>query len=66
MTQTIEISEADTPDRFVPCDHCGHRSYYFVTLESGRELSYYRHAYLKYMDKLWESAVTIVDMSHLV
>lgn len=65
MTKTLEISEGDV-DEFVPCDHCGHRSYYFIRLESGNELSYCGHAWAKYQDKLWEVAVTVVDMSHLL
>lgn len=66
MTKTLEISEADTPDEFVPCDHCGHRSYYFIRLESGKDLSYCIHHWNKHQDKLWEVAVTVVDMSHLL
>ncbi len=66
MTKTLEISEADSPDEFVACDHCGHRFYCFIRLEAGNELSYCAHAWAKYQDKLWEVAVTVVDMSHLL
>lgn len=65
MTKTLEIVEGDV-DEFVPCDHCGHRSYYFILLESGSELSYCRHFWLKVQDKIWEKAKSVVDMSHLI
>lgn len=65
MTKTLEISEGNV-DRFEACDSCGHRSYYFIRLESGNELAYCIHHFNKYQDKLWEVAVTVVDMSHLL
>lgn len=66
MTKTLEISEGDV-DRFEACDACGTaRAYYFVELESGSNLSYCIHHFTKYQDKLWEVAVTVVDMSHLL
>lgn len=67
MTKTLRIMDEDYDfEGFTPCDHCGHRAYYFIELESGAELSYCGHAFRKYEDKLWEVAVTVVDMSHLV
>lgn len=59
MTKTLEISEGDT-GKFVPCDHCGHRSYFEVTLESGSVLNYCAHFYNKSQAKLWEVAERVV------
>lgn len=66
MTKTLEISEGDV-DRFEACDACGTaRAYYFVELESGLSIAYCIHHFTKYQDKLWQVAVRVVDMSHLL
>lgn len=61
MSKVIELPESDADwDKFVPCDHCGHRSYYEVTLESGSILNYCGHFYRANTDRLWEVAVRVV------
>ena len=67
MTKTLKIAHEDYDfDAFTECDSCGMRSYYFVQLESGLELSYCIHHFQKYPGKLGQVAETVVDMSHLL
>lgn len=51
---------------YTPCDACAHRSYVFVSLPSGLELSYCAHHGRAYSESLRAQGAYIVDMTHLV
>lgn len=53
-------------DEFVPCDACGHRSYVFAELRSGREVTYCAHHGLEYVPALIASGAKVLDFSYMV
>lgn len=53
-------------DVFVPCDTCGMRSYVFIKLKSGRELTMCGHHGAENMDALVMAGANIVDLRHLI
>lgn len=48
-------------ERFEPCDTCRAKSYVWVSMPSGRTLTYCAHHATKYMAKLTEDEAYIYD-----
>lgn len=54
------------PGVFEACIRCGHRSYVFAVLLSGKMISYCGHDYDQVREKLDPQCVTVIDRRYLL
>lgn len=55
-----------TDPEFEPCDACGVRSYVFIELQDGRELSYCGSHFRKFENALTNMGAHILDLRYAI